>query len=77
MSEDEMRNMAMDLVTIITCNQSVNALAFAFYLPDSELPGWGPTAGRAEWAPYGEWVRADNVRAGDYSRHQLRIWNYK
>jgi hypothetical protein len=43
-----------------------------FYLPDSDLTGFY-TAGKAEWAPYGDWGRAGDVPTGDYSKHELRV----
>lgn len=30
-------------------------------------------AGVVDWAPEGDWARANQVRSGDYSRHQYKI----
>jgi len=49
-----------------------NAVVFHFYLPDSDIKGTF-TAGMAEWAPYGNWSQAGNMKEGDYSKHSLSI----
>lgn len=49
-----------------------NAIIFHFYLPDSDINGTF-TAGMAEWAPYGNWSQAGNMKKGDYSKYSLSI----
>ena len=49
-----------------------NAIAFFFYLPDSDIQG-AYTAGQAEWTPFGKWTSAKEVETGDYSHHQLIV----
>ena len=60
----------------VICRQKkverLNAISFLFYLPDTDTRG-GYTAGKADWAPDGDWAEAGSVRTGDYSRHRLRV----
>lgn len=57
---------------ILPTAKPYNAIAFFFYLPDSDIKGTY-TAGKAEWAPLGQWSSAKNVETGDYSQHQLVV----
>lgn len=52
--------------------KAYNAIAFFFYLPDSDIKG-AYTAGMAEWTPFGKWASAKEVETGDYSHHQLIV----
>jgi hypothetical protein len=69
LSEQEIRAVAKE---IISTQRPHNAAAIFFYLPDSDTSG-AFTAGKAEWAPYGRWADAANVKTGDYSHHQLVV----
>lgn len=51
----------------------VNAISFLFYLPGSDI-NFSHTAGAADWAPNGDWVDADTVKAGDYRKHVLIVY---
>ena len=49
-----------------------NAICIYYYLPGTNTDSVY-TAGMAEWCPYGDWGRADEVRTGDYSKHRFNI----
>ena len=68
-SEDELGAMSRK---IIAETPPQNAMMMLFFLPDTDIHGLF-TAGRATWAPGGEWGNAHLVRTGDYSRHRLVI----
>jgi hypothetical protein len=71
-TEAQLRQIAEDIIESEKKAQSVNAISFFFYLPGSDTTGMY-TAGKADWAPDGEWGNADQVKAGDYSRHELVV----
>lgn len=50
-------------------SEKYNALNVGFY-DYTELIGHGYSLGYWEDVPYGEWKRADEVRSGDYSKHE-------
>ena len=70
LTEDDIRRIAQEIIDDETSGQAVNAIGFFFYLPGTDVGGTY-SAGRADWAPAGDWASADTVRAGDYSRHEL------
>lgn len=49
----------------------VNAVGFLFYYPESGIGGF--EHGVINFAPYGEWSRASEVKTGDYSKHEWII----
>lgn len=53
----------------------VNAAAFLFFYPRDENDNTVP-AGAIDWAPYGDWSRASEVKTGDYTHHSqtVRYW---
>ena len=57
---------------IIKRNRAANAVMILFYLPGTSTSGHY-TAGRAVWAPSGEWGRAGDVTTGELSKHKLVI----
>jgi len=72
LTEDDLRRIAQEIIDDETSQQDVNAIGFFFYLPGTDTTGVY-TAGRAHWAPDGDWSSADTVQAGDYSRHELGL----
>ena len=48
----------------------VNALAVGFYEDENNI-GKGYDMGRVEYVPYGEWAKAMDVKAGDYSNFEF------
>jgi len=72
LSKIGIRNICNEIIAQQKRSKPHNAIAFLFYLPDSSTNGLY-TAGQADWAPYGKWGRADDVSAGEYSKHKLVI----
>lgn len=60
------------IIAEITKSKSSNAISIFYYLPESDINS-SYTAGMAEWAPYGDWSKADEIITGDYSKHQLKV----
>jgi hypothetical protein len=73
LSSTELKRVSEVIIEELKVKQPHNALALLYYLPDSDTNGFY-TAGKAEWAPYGDWSRADEVRTGNYSRHALKLF---
>ncbi|MDY5211708.1 hypothetical protein [Intestinibacter sp.] len=48
----------------------VNALAVGFYEDENNI-GKGYDMGRVEYVPYGDWAKAIDVKAGDYSNFEF------
>lgn len=53
-----------------------NALAIDFVKSKSEADHGGYTIGQVEYVPYGDWGKANQVRAGDYS-HDKFVYHFK
>jgi len=70
LTEPELRRIAQEIIDDETGNNDVNAIGFGFYLPGTDTTSYY-TAGKADWAPDGEWGTACDVDTGDYSRHKL------
>ena len=70
LTEEVLARIAQEIVDEETGQQDVNAIGFFFYLPDTDTASVY-TAGKADWAPDGDWESADTVEVGDYSRHEL------
>jgi hypothetical protein len=61
-----------DIIDKYKVSHPHNALTIFFYLPESSTIGHY-TAGKAVWAPFGEWGKAGDVSTGDYSSHVLKV----
>lgn len=70
LTEGDLRRIAQEIIDDETSQQDVNAIGFFFYLPGTDTT-FLYTAGKADWAPHGDWASADTVQAGDYSDHEL------
>ncbi len=70
LSEAEVKAVSEEIIEDTISSQDVNAIGFFFYLPGTDTDGVY-TAGKADWAPDGDWAKADTVEAGDYSSHEL------
>ena len=68
-SRDEIRAISRKLISEAPPH---NAISVFFYLPDTHTKG-PYTAGRATWAPNGEWGDAGEKRTGNYSEHSLVV----
>lgn len=73
LSPTELKRVSEAIIEDLKVTRPHNALALLYYLPDSDTNGFY-TAGKAEWAPYGDWSRADETNAGTYSNHILRLF---
>jgi hypothetical protein len=71
-TDNEIRAICQKIISQERSKEPHNAIAFFFYLPDSDIKG-AYTAGKAEWTPFGKWERAKDVDTGDYSNHQLIV----
>ena len=70
LTEEELGRIAQEIIDDETDQQDVNAIGFFFYLPGTDTNSIY-TAGVADWAPDGDWAKADTVQSGDYSGHEL------
>ena len=70
LTEDDLRRITQEIIDDETNQQDVNAIGFFFFLPGTDTTSIY-TAGTADWAPDGDWAKADTVQAGNYSRHRL------
>ncbi len=69
-SEADLSAISEHIIETETSSQDVNAIGFLFFLAGTDTNSVY-TAGKADWAPDGDWARADTVQAGDYSSHEL------
>ena len=58
-----------------THENKVNAIKFFIYFPGSDP--MTSADGSIDWAPYGEWIKASSVRAGEYSKFKFKVNFYK
>lgn len=65
-SEEDLKVLAQYITEIAKQDKDFNALVISFY-DYPEYIGKGYTLGKAEYAPQGEWSKAMDVAAGDYS----------
>ena len=73
LSRDELETLSQAIVEQLKKTNPHNALMLFYYLPDSDTDG-GYTAGKAVWAPYGDYSRADEAYTGTYSKHVLKVF---
>jgi len=71
-TEEELGKVCREIIGAIKDTRPHNAINLFFYLRYSDLD-WLATGGTAVWAPYGDWDRAGEVTAGDYSKHKLVV----
>ena len=69
-TEQEIKDVAGDVVKKVTKSQDVNAIGIFMYDKIEDVGG-AYTVSSVDWAPYGDWARADEVETGDYSKHQF------
>ena len=73
LSNNELKQVSEAIVEELKLTRPHNALTLFYYLPDSDTNGLY-TAGKAVWAPYGDWSRADEGYSGNYTNHILRLF---
>ncbi len=72
LSSHELEIVSQAIVEELKVTKPHNALTLFYYLPDSDTNGLY-TAGKAVWAPYVDWARADEIHTGNYSKHRLEL----
>lgn len=72
LSSNELKTTSNKIITDFKATRPFDALTLRFYLPDSDINGVH-TAGMTEYAPYGDWSRAADVRTGEYTHHRLKL----
>lgn len=70
LNKQEIEWIAYDVVKQITKQQPVNAVMIFMYHNGDDYSGVARIS--VEWAPYGDWGRASEVKTGDYKSHQYR-----
>ena len=74
LTKEQIEWVAKDVVKQVTGLQPVNAIMIFMYHRGVD---YYVLAGLAvDWAPYGEWARAGEVRTGDYSKHEYHYRIY-
>lgn len=68
-TEEELKALAEKIVEDFKKEEDFNALSIGFY-DNAEDIGYGYTLGNIDYAPYGDWGRASEVGAGDYSKSE-------
>lgn len=71
LSEDEIEYISQEKIIKFKDNH-ISAAMFYFYLSGSDIKG-NYNAGMAEWAPFGDWSKAGDVKSGDYTKHIIKI----
>ncbi|MBE0430035.1 MAG: hypothetical protein IBX61_09240 [Thermoleophilia bacterium] len=68
-SKEDMLNVAEAEVEKLKSEQKLNAVGFFFYF--DAIPASYIADATVDWAPEGDWSKADSVKAGDYSKHEF------
>ncbi len=71
LTETEVKALAETIVNQIIEDDNVNAIVIFMY--DTEHTSGPYTLASVDWVPYGEWVKAKDVKTGDYSKHMYKI----
>ena len=72
LSERQLAKICEQVICLQKRRKPLNAISFFFYLPNTNIDGVY-TAGKADWAPDGDWAKAGDGKPGDYSRHRLLV----
>jgi len=71
-TREEVELIAKDIVKYVKSKMEVNAIAIFLYRFEDDISGLY-TIASIDYAPYGDWSRADEVETGDYSKHRYHI----
>ena len=74
LTKEQIEWVASDVVKQVTSLEPVNAIMIFIYHHGVDYYGLAGIA--IDWAPYGHWARASEVRTGDYSRHEYHYRVY-
>jgi len=72
LSEYDLQRICEKIIAREKTQHPHNAISFMFYLPGTDTNS-AYSGGTADWAPYGDWNKADTVSTGDYSKHKLAV----
>jgi len=72
LTSSELELVSRRIIEELEVTKPHNALMIFYYLPDSDTDA-PYTAGKAVWAPDGDWGKADESPTGNYSKHQLSL----
>ncbi len=68
LTDSQLIEIARQTVNEVVSSRAVNAVTVAFWRPETIVDKKTPAAS-VDWAPDGEWDKADTVSPGDYSKH--------
>jgi len=71
-THDQVESIAKDIVKKVKEERAVNAISIFLYHDGDDIYGVY-TIASIDYAPYGDWSRADEVNTGDYSKHTYHI----
>jgi len=71
-SELSLKRISKKIITDITNKTPQNAVSILYYLPGFNTSSYY-TAGMVEWAPFGNWDKANLIATGDYSHHNYTV----
>ncbi len=72
LTSSELELVSRRIIEELEVTKPHNALWIGYYLPDSDTDA-AYTAGKAVWAPDGDWGKADESPTGNYSKHKLSL----
>jgi len=72
LTDGQLIEIARQTVNDVVSSQAVNAITVAFWRPETIDDKKTPAAS-VDWAPDGEWDKAETVAAGDYSTHSYWV----
>ena len=73
LSNTDLVTVAQNVVRSIVANKRVNAIVVFFWGPESGVGQGGSAAASVDWAPAGQWDKADTVVTGDYSHNRYSV----
>ena len=72
LTDEQLVEIARRAVGSITELQSVNAIGVLFWYSEDAI-GQEAAAASVDWAPYGQWSKANTVPTGSYSNHSYQV----
>jgi len=72
LSDEELLRVSTEVVDRMTSEHDVNAIGIRFYENEAYV-GNVMALASVDWAPLGNWNRANEVETGDYSNHWYNI----
>ena len=72
LTDGQLIEIARQTVNDVVSSQAVNAITVAFWRPETIDDKKTPAAS-VDWAPDGEWDKAETVASGEYSTHSYAV----